>query len=55
MQPFLSAFTGRGKKTAWMTWKSFADVTAAFGELLSMLSGVSNESMLAGAICSIKV
>ena len=45
--PFLvSAFAGRGKKTAWMTWKPFPEVTAAFSELLSMPSEVSNESML---------
>lgn len=28
-----SAFSGRGKKTAWATWESFGDATDAFYEL----------------------
>ena len=42
----VSAFAGRGKKTAWVTWKSFTEVTDAFIELLSMPSEVTEESML---------
>ena len=42
----VSAFAGRGKKTAWATWKSFSEVTSAFNELLSMPSEVSEGSML---------
>ncbi|XP_034062878.1 uncharacterized protein LOC117540355 [Gymnodraco acuticeps] len=46
--PVLHAFTlaGRGKKTAWETWKSFPEVTGAFNELLCMPSEVSEGSML---------
>lgn len=40
----ISSFAGRGKKTAWITWKSFPEVTDAFSEL--MPSEVSEESML---------
>ena len=39
----VSAFAGRGKKTAWATWKSFPEVTDAS---LCMPSEVSEESML---------
>ena len=42
----VSAFAGRGKKTAWATWKSFPEVTDAFNELLGMSSEVSEGSML---------
>ncbi|KAK1887154.1 Peptidoglycan hydrolase FlgJ [Dissostichus eleginoides] len=42
----VSAFAGRGKKTAWETWKSFPEVTGAFNELLCMPSEVSEGSML---------
>ena len=42
----VSAFAGRGKKTAWVTWKSFLEVTSAFNELLCMPSEVSEGSML---------
>ena len=42
----VSAFAGRGKKTAWATWKSFSEVTSAFNELLSTSSEVSEGSML---------
>ena len=41
----VSAFSGRGKKTAWATWKAFPEVTDAFIELESMPSEVSEESM----------
>ena len=41
----VSAFAGRGKKTAWETWKSFPEVNDAFTELLSMQSEVSRKSM----------
>ena len=40
------AFAGRGKKTAWATWKSFPEVTDAFIELLGMSNELSEESML---------
>jgi hypothetical protein len=42
----VSAFAGRGKKTAWVTWKSFPEVADAFSELLGMPSEVSEESMV---------
>ena len=42
----VSAFAGRGKNTALMTWKRFLEVTAAFSQLLSMPTEDSNESML---------
>ena len=41
----VSAFSGRGKKTAWATWKAFPEVTDAFIELECMPSEVSEESM----------
>jgi len=41
----VSAFAGRGKKTTWETWKSFAEVTDAFSDLLSMPSEVSARSL----------
>ena len=41
----VSAFAGRGKKTAWETWKSFPEVSGAFNELLCMPSEVSEGSM----------
>ena len=40
----VSAFAGRGKKTAWETWKSFPEVTDALQELLAMPSEVSEAS-----------
>ena len=40
----VSAFAGRGKKTAWETWKSFPEVTDALQELLAMPSEVSEGS-----------
>ena len=42
----VSAFTGRGKKTAWETWNSFSEMTRAFNELLCEPSEVSEGSML---------
>ena len=42
----VSAFAGRGKRTAWETWKSFPEVNDAFLELLCMPSEVSEESRL---------
>ena len=41
----VSAFAGRGKKTAWETWKSFPEVNDAFKELQCMPRETSNESM----------
>ena len=41
----MSAFSGRGKKTAWATRKAFPEVTDAFIELECMPSEVSEESM----------
>ena len=41
----VSAFSGRGKKTAWETWKSFPDVTVALEELLNLTVGISETSM----------
>ncbi|KAK1875017.1 Hemoglobin-binding protein C, partial [Dissostichus eleginoides] len=40
----VSAFAGRGKKTAWDTWKMFPEVTKSFEELLPR--EVSEPSML---------
>ena len=40
----VSAFAGRGQKTAWETWKSFPEVTDALQELLAMPSEVSEGS-----------
>jgi hypothetical protein len=37
----VSAFAGRGKKTAWDTWKVLPEVTEAFGELQRMPGDVS--------------
>ncbi len=42
----VSAFAGRGKKTAWETWKSFPEVSDAFQELMCMPSEVSEDSTL---------
>ena len=41
----VSAFAGRGKKTTWVTWKSFSEVTSGFSELLCMPSEISEGSM----------
>lgn len=41
----VSAFAGRGKKTAWETWKVFPEVTVAFEEPLHMPADVSVEAM----------
>ena len=35
-----SAFAGRGKKTAWQSWKAFLEVTDTYDELLQMLSNL---------------
>jgi len=39
------SFAGRGKKTAWETWKVFPEVTEAFEELLHMPAEISEETM----------
>ena len=41
----VSCFGGRGKKSAWNTWKVFPEVTAAFAELLLMDSSISDSTM----------
>lgn len=41
----VSAFAGRGKKTALETWKVFPEVTVAFEELLHMPADISAEAM----------
>ena len=41
-----SAFAGRGKKMAWVTWKSFPEVTEAFVELVSVPNELTEQSML---------
>ena len=41
----VSAFSGRGKHTAWETWKSFPDVTDAFEKMLQMPCSISESSM----------
>ena len=40
----VSAFAGRGKKTAWEAWNVYCDVTEAFEQLMQM-SEVSESSM----------
>ncbi len=40
----VSAFAGRGQKTAWETWKAFSEVTEAFHELMQMPGDVSELS-----------
>ena len=40
----VSAFAGRGKKTAWETWKAFPEVTEAFAELQQMQGDLSELS-----------
>ena len=42
----VSAFAGRGKKTAWQALKSFPDVIGAFSELLCMPNEISEKSLL---------
>ena len=41
----VSSFAGRGKKTAWETWKSFPEVNDAFKSFQCMPRETSNESM----------
>lgn len=42
----ISSFAGRGKKTAWESWKLFPVVNGTFNELLCMPSEVNEGSML---------
>lgn len=41
----VSSFGGRGKKTAWSTWKSFPAVTKAFEDLLLIEGEISKSTM----------
>ena len=41
----VSAFSGRGKKTAWNTWEVFPEVTEAFEDLLLMQQDMSETNM----------
>ena len=41
----VSAFCGRGKKTAWNIWKVFPEVTSAFEEFLLMQADISESAM----------
>ena len=41
----VSAFSGRGKKTAWNTWEVFPEVTEAFEDLLLMQQDMSEATM----------
>ena len=41
----MSAFSGRGKKTAWNTWEVFPEVTEAFEDLLLMQQDMSEATM----------
>ena len=41
----VSGFAGRGKKTAWKTWKAFPEVADASNKLQGMSSEVSEESI----------
>ena len=40
-----SSFAGRGKKTAWNTWRVFPDVTQAFQCLLLMEDDINESAM----------
>lgn len=40
-----SSFCGKGKKTAWLTWSNFPDVTAALLKLTTPLDFISDETM----------
>ena len=42
----VSAFAGRGEKTAWETWQVFPEVTDAFLNLLCMADDIGEESMV---------
>ena len=49
----VSAFGGRGKKTAWNTWKVFPEVTEAFIMLLDMQDNLlESEMFVFRAFCS---
>ena len=41
----VSAFCGRGKKTAWNIWKVYPEVIKVFKELLLMQTGTSDLDM----------
>jgi len=41
-----SSFCGKGKKTAWLAWSNFPDVTAALLKLGSTLDTISDDTML---------
>ena len=43
----ISSFGGRGKKTAWNTWKVFPEVTAAFEDLLLMQGHIRSSTISA--------
>ena len=40
-----SSFGGRGKKTAWNTWKVFPEVTAAFEDLLLIQGNIRSSTI----------
>lgn len=42
----VSSFTGKGKKTAWETWRSFPEVNSAFEEICTMPNELSEASIL---------
>ena len=41
----VSSFGGRGKKTAWSTWKVYLEATGTFEELLIMQDEISNHAI----------
>ena len=41
----VSAFGGRGKKTAWKVWEVFPDVTEAFKHILLMENDISESTL----------
>ena len=41
----LFSFVGRGKKSAWETWKCFPEVTDAFEHLSQMSTDISEQTM----------
>ena len=42
----VSSFDGRGKKTAWETWKVFPEVSVAFLEMTNILGGEMSDACM---------
>ena len=41
----MSSFAGIGKKTAWVTWNVYPEVTEAFEELMHMADPISDRTL----------